>query len=43
VRGAWTRAEQSAIDELQGCFTEIIEFDKRPTTRDSDPGKIATT
>jgi TRAP-type C4-dicarboxylate transport system substrate-binding protein len=30
MRGAWTMAEQSAMNELQGRFTEIIEVDKQP-------------
>ena len=30
MRGAWTMAEQSAMGELQGRFTEIIEVDKQP-------------
>ena len=30
MRGAWTMAEQSAMNELQGRFTEIIEPDKQP-------------
>ncbi|HSA82315.1 MAG TPA: TRAP transporter substrate-binding protein [Geminicoccaceae bacterium] len=30
MRGAWTMAEQSAMSELQGRFTEIIEVDKQP-------------
>ena len=30
MRGAWTMAEQSAMNELQGRFAEIIEPDKQP-------------
>ena len=30
MRGTWTMAEQSAMNELQGRFTEIIEVDKQP-------------
>jgi len=30
MRGAWTMAEQSAMSELQGRFSEIIEPDKQP-------------
>lgn len=30
MRGAWTMAEQSAMNELQDRFTEIIEVDKQP-------------
>ena len=30
MRGAWTMAEQSAMSELKGRFTEIIEVDKQP-------------
>jgi tripartite ATP-independent transporter DctP family solute receptor len=30
MRGAWTMAEQSAMNDLQGRFTEIIEVDKQP-------------
>jgi tripartite ATP-independent transporter DctP family solute receptor len=30
MRGAWTMAEQSAMNELQSRFTEIIEVDKQP-------------
>jgi TRAP-type C4-dicarboxylate transport system substrate-binding protein len=30
MRGAWTMAEQSAMNELQGRFIEIIKPDKQP-------------
>jgi TRAP-type C4-dicarboxylate transport system substrate-binding protein len=30
MRGAWAMAEQSAIQDLQARFTEIIEVDKQP-------------
>jgi tripartite ATP-independent transporter DctP family solute receptor len=30
MRGAWAMAEQSAIQDLQSRFTEIIEVDKQP-------------
>jgi TRAP-type C4-dicarboxylate transport system substrate-binding protein len=30
MRGAWMMAEQSAMNDLQGRFTEIIEVDKQP-------------
>lgn len=30
MRGAWAMAEQSAMNELQGRFQEIIEVDKQP-------------
>ena len=30
MRGAWTMAEQSAMNDLQGRFKEIIQVDKQP-------------